>query len=96
MKVVLDLDHTLCQEDVENWIEEVIMPSTPCVKGYSFVEHRCGKCHISKNNEREELIDKACDFLSRAIDEWNDKERHRTFYLDKEGCLRNFRKAMED
>lgn len=46
--------------------------------------------------QKQALIDKACDFLSRAINEWNGQERHRTFYLDREGCLRNFKQAMEE
>lgn len=95
MKVVLDLDHTLCKEDVENWLEEVIMPSTPCVLGYSFVEHHCGKCHIPQNNEREELIDKACKWLIHNMTDIN--------YIGVSGAgiykpkfIDEFRKAMEE
>lgn len=70
MKVILEIDHTVTKEEIIDWIEEILKPSTPCVWGYSFEEHHCGSCHNSQlekeNAELKEQIESLANINIKA------------------------------
>lgn len=70
MKVILEIDHTVSKEEIIDWLEGILMPSTPCVWGYSFEEHHCGSCQNSQlEKENEELKEelKICQSVASEI-----------------------------
>lgn len=51
MRVVLEIDHTVSKEEIESWINDILLPENSCIWGYSF--NFCdGACNKKKRNKR--------------------------------------------
>ena len=49
--------------------------------------------------EQQEIdIEKVCEWMTKAIDQWNESAHHHQAYcyIDRDGAIRKFRKAMEE
>ena len=53
MRVVLEIDHTVSKEEIESWINDILLPQNPCIWEYSF--NFCDGACKTKKNEINEL-----------------------------------------
>ena len=53
MRVVLEIDHTVSKEEIESWINDILLLQNPCIWGYSF--NFCDGACKTKKNEINEL-----------------------------------------
>lgn len=91
MKVILEIDHTVSKEEIVDWLEGILKPSTPCVWGYSFEEHHCGSC---QNSQLEKLKAEIIE-IEKVSDKRFDENKELKALIGKMKNVGNCKHAMD-
>lgn len=66
MKVVLEIDHSVSKEEIQDWLDNVLIPKNHCVWGAEIKESCDGKC-VEKLKDRIQLLEDENKSLSHNV-----------------------------